>query len=254
MKIWQALLLLAALVVLWVAPTREPLAARYVVGVENIDYRPYQSGHTGVFEGFGRELLDAFAEAEHFDLDYLPLPPSRLLPSLLRGQIDFKYPDDPAWAAARREGHEIRYSNPIVGYVDGTLVLPRYLGRPVNEIRALGTVVGFTPIAWLSRLRRGQVSLLENASFAALFQQVTNRRVDAAYANVAVVRDQSMRLFGRPDALRFDPDLPSVRGEYRLSTLRHAEVIDRLDAWMRAESELVARLVRRAGLDDARRD
>nr|WP_209262251.1 transporter substrate-binding domain-containing protein [Thiorhodococcus minor] len=250
----QAPLLLAVLALLWVVPTGQTFADRYIVGVENIDYRPYQAGHTGAFEGFGRELLDAFAAAERLELDYLPLPPSRLLPSLLRGRIDFKYPDDPAWAPARREGHEIRYSRPIVGYVDGTLVLPRHLGRPVNEIRALGTVVGFTPIAWQPRLRQGQVSLLENADFSALFHQVTNRRVDAVYANVAVARDQSMRLFGRPDALRFDPGLPSTQGSYRLSTLRHPEVIDRLNAWMQAESEVVAGLVRRAGLDDVWQD
>lgn len=254
MKTRQAPLLLAVLVLLWTLPVSETVAARYVVGVENIDYRPYQAGHTGAFAGFGRELLDAFAAAEHLELDYLPLPPSRLLPSLLRGRIDFKYPDDPAWARAQRDGYEIHYSRPIVGYVDGTLVLPQHLGRHINEIRALGTVIGFTPIAWQPQLRHGLVSLLENADFSALFQQVMNHRIDAAYANVAVARDQSVRLFGRPDALRFDPGLPSARGHYRLSTLHHPELIEGFDAWMQAESEAVDRLVRRAGLDDAWQD
>ncbi|NEX20224.1 amino acid ABC transporter substrate-binding protein [Thiorhodococcus mannitoliphagus] len=226
-------------------------AARYLVGVENIDYRPYQAGHTGTFEGFGRELLDAFAVAADIEFDYLPLPPSRLLPSLLQDRIDFKYPDDSDWSLAQREGYEIHYSRPILGYVDGTLVTPQRLGLPASEIRTLGTLIGFTPIAWRSRLSQGQVSLKENADFTALFQQVLNHRLDAAYANVAVARDQSMRSFGRPDVLRFDPSLPFARGDYRLSTRRHPALIERFDAWIQLESEAVAALAERAGLGDA---
>ncbi|MBK1724128.1 transporter substrate-binding domain-containing protein [Thiocystis violacea] len=235
-------------------PAVAPLMAatpRYVVGVENIDYRPFQAGHAGVFEGFGRELLDAFAAAEGIELTYRPLPPPRLLASLLQDRIDFKYPDDPAWRADLREGHAIRYSRPVVGYLDGTLVLPAHLGRPATAIRTLGTVVGFTPIAWLEPLRAGRVMLRENADFDALFQQVLSQRLDAAYANVAVAREQSRRILGRPDALGFDPSLPSTRGDYRLSTVRHPELLQRFDAWLDGQAALVNGLKRRAGLTES---
>lgn len=238
-----ALLLLWMLAtVVWGAPER------YVVGVEDIDYRPFQRGDAGRFEGFGRDLLDAFAAAEGIALEYRPMPPSRLLASLLQDRIDFKYPDDPSWRPDLRAGQEIHYSQPVVGYVDGTLVLPERLGQPSAAIHTLGTVVGFTPVAWQDDLRTGRVSLKENADFAALFQQVLNRRLDAAYANVAVARAQSMQLFKRPDALRFDPSLPSTRGDYRLSTRRFPELIERFDHWLDAHAALVGGLERRAGL------
>lgn len=233
-----------------IAGTPVLAAERYVVGVENIDYRPYQAGHTGVFEGFGRELLDAFAAEAGIVFEYRPLPPPRLLASLLQDRVDFKYPDDPGWAPEARAGQVIHYSQPIVAYLDGTLVRPERLEQPASMLRVLGTVVGFTPLAWRESLDSGAVTLRENADFGALFQQVLSERVDGAYANVAVARDQSQRLLGRPDALVFDRRLPSARGDYRLSTRRHPEVIERFDRWLVEHADRVSELKRRAGLVD----
>ncbi|WP_246172869.1 transporter substrate-binding domain-containing protein [Thermochromatium tepidum] len=241
------------LLLVWLAlVAAAPVSAgeRYAVGVENIDYRPYQAGHTGVFEGFGRELLDAFATEAGIVFEYRPLPPPRLLASLLQDRIDFKYPDDPGWAPEARAGQVIHYSRPIVAYLDGTLVRPERLGQPVSMLRVLGTVVGFTPLAWRAAIESGAVSLRENADFGALFQQVLSGRIDGAYANVAVARDQSQRLFGHPDALVFDHRLPFARGDYRLSTRRHPQVIARFDRWLLDRADRVSELKRRAGLSE----
>ena len=230
-----------------------PAAEHYVVGVENIDYRPYQAGHTGDFEGFGRALLDAFAAEAGIVFEYRPLPPPRLLASLLQDRIDFKYPDDPGWTPEARAGHVIHYSRPVVAYLDGTLVRPERLEQPASMLRVLGTVVGFTPLAWRAALDSGAVSLRENADFSALFQQVLSERVDGAYANVAVARDQSRRLLGHPDALAFDRRLPSARGDYRLSTRHHPEVIERFDRWLVERADRVSALKERAGLSETDR-
>jgi hypothetical protein len=117
-------------------------------------------------------------------------------------------------------------------------------------LRVLGTVVGFTPLAWRAAIESGAVSLRENADFGALFQQVLSGRIDGAYANVAVARDQSQRLFGHPDALVFDHRLPFARGDYRLSTRRHPQVIARFDRWLLDRADRVSELKRRAGLSE----
>ncbi|EXJ14069.1 hypothetical protein D779_3031 [Imhoffiella purpurea] len=222
----------------------------YRVGVEDIDYRPYQNGLNGGFEGFGRELLDAFARDRGIRFEYRPMPPSRLLESLLHDRIDFKYPDDPDWHGALRQGYEIHYSRPIVGYLDGSLVPPERFGRPAAEIRRLGIVLGFTPAAWTQPIQAGRVALMENADFSALFQQAMTGRVDAAYADVRVARAQSQRLFGSPDLLVYDPGLPHASGHYRLSSIRHAGLIEDFDRWLAANAALVSRLERQAGLLD----
>ncbi|EGV29912.1 ABC-type transporter, periplasmic subunit family 3 [Thiorhodococcus drewsii AZ1] len=228
----------------------EKVPARYLVGVENIDYRPFQNGLSGRFEGFGRDLLDAFAEDAGIQFDYLPMPPSRLLASLLRDRIDFKYPDDPSWRPELRVGHDIQYSRPIVDYLDGTLVPPSRVGDPISKIRTLGAIIGFAPVAWVGRIEAGQLTLMENADLSALFQQVLAGRLDAAYANIAVAKVQSERIFGNAEALVYDPRLPHATGQYRLSSRHHAEVLVRFDRWLLENAERVSRLKRRAGLTD----
>ncbi|MBN2887476.1 MAG: transporter substrate-binding domain-containing protein [Chromatiaceae bacterium] len=241
---------------LWLCSLTAPLAEevslqRYVVGVENIDYRPYHDGRNAGFEGFGRELLDAFAAAEGLAFDYQPLPVARLLPSLLDGRIDFKYPDDPHWQPQQRLGAVLHYSQPVVESLDGTLVPDGALGQPASRIQQLGTVVGFTPVAWLDALGEGRLMLRENADFTALIRQTLIGRVDAAYANVAVVQYQ-LRELGLDSAptLRFDPQLPHLRGDYRLSTSRHPDILERFDRWMLDEAEQVFAIKARHGLPD----
>lgn len=239
---------------LWLCSLTAPLAEeaplqRYLVGVENIDYRPYHDGRDAGFTGFARELLDAFAAAEGLVFDYQPLPVARLLPSLLDGRIDFKYPDDPDWQPQQRLGAVLHYSQPVVESLDGTLVPETALGQPASRIQQLGTVVGFTPVAWLDVLGEGRLVLRENADFTALIRQTLIGRVDAAYANVAVVEYQ-LRLLGLDSSptLRFDPGLPHLRGDYRLSTSRHPDLLERFDRWMLEEAERVRTLKARHGL------
>ncbi|KXX65653.1 transporter substrate-binding domain-containing protein [Marichromatium gracile] len=221
---------------------------RYVIGVENIDYLPHYAAHTGRFEGFARELFDAFAAAVGIEFDYKPLPVPRMVVSLLRDEVDFLYPDDPSWRTEARDGRSFYYSAPVVSYIDGTLVRPESLGQGGEWVQRLGIVVGFTPCAWQSRLETGTPVLRENAGFAALLNQLHSGRIDAAYANVAVAAEQSRRLFGRADALVFDPGLPLAQGEYRLSTRAHTGLLARFDRWLATESARVEAIRRAHGV------
>ncbi|HEV7368277.1 transporter substrate-binding domain-containing protein [Arenibaculum sp.] len=237
----------AALAMLLAAASAVHAQTRYVVGVENIAYMPYYAYEDGRYGGFVRAVLDAFAADRGYAFEYRPLPIQRLYARFLDGTVDFKFPDAPEWRQELRAGHEIAYSAPVADYVDGTIVPA---GKPAakDEIRTLGTVAGFTPWAWADDLGSGGAVLSENGSFEALLAQVLNGRVDAAYANVAVVRHQLDRL-GRPGALVFAPDLPHVRGAYHLSTTKHPDVIAEFDAWLAANAGRVAEIRRRFGID-----
>ncbi|AHF04261.1 ABC transporter substrate-binding protein [Marichromatium purpuratum 984] len=239
---------LVALLLMLLPGVLQAAGERYVIGVENIDYLPHYAAHTGHFEGFARELLDAFAVAAGIEFEYKPLPVPRMVVSLLRDEVDFLYPDDPSWRTEARGGRAFHYSAPVVSYIDGTLVRPESLGQGDEWVRRLGIVVGFTPCAWHSRLETGTPVLRENAGFAALLNQLHSGRIDAAYANVAVAAEQSRRLFGRADALAFDPGLPLAQGEYRLSTRAHPEVLARFDRWLASEAARVEAIRRAHGL------
>ncbi|MCP5367136.1 MAG: hypothetical protein H6907_11780 [Hyphomicrobiales bacterium] len=224
------------------APAR---ADSFVVGVEDTRYFPHYTFENGAYGGFAREILDAFFAAHGHTVEYRALPVQRLFKTFLDGGVDFKYPDSPRWKPDQKAGHAVRYSRPVVSYVDGVSVPPRALGRGIDRVASLSTVRGFTPAGWLDRIAAGRVALRESDSFRGVVEQAIIGRVDGAYANVDVTRDTVDRVLGKPGALVFDPDLPFERGRYHLSTLRHPGILDQFDAWLAREADRVAALKRK---------
>ncbi|HVI51269.1 MAG TPA: transporter substrate-binding domain-containing protein [Candidatus Sulfotelmatobacter sp.] len=232
------LLMAAALLSL----SRPASAEHFIIGVEAIDYMPhYGVKPNGEYQGFARALFDAYAADRGHQIEYRPLPVNRLFHELLEGRLDFKYPDNAFWQTELKTGKTVAYSDPVVNYIDGVLVLPENKGKPVDTIRTLGTVRGFTAFDWLDRLKSGATALEENPSFSGLMFQAMNKRIDGAYANVAVANN-TLDGMQKPGALIFDPGLPHTRSSYKLSTLKHPEIIADFNAWMKSKPELVAKL------------
>lgn len=245
---WRAWVCVLALLSLPVMPAAYGQQRTFVIGVENLDYLPAYGVQDGEYVGYARALLDAFGADLGIRFEYRPMPVPRLYASLFAGTVDFKYPDNPNWAADARAGRDITYSGPAMTYVDGTLVPAGRELPDAQAIATLGTVTGFTPWAWNDAVSAGQVRVVENADFSALIRQALAGRVDGIYANVAVVRYKLESTGTDPGALEFRPDLPFDRGDYLLSTLEHPEVIAAFDDWMTASSDRVAELQRQYGV------
>lgn len=214
------------------APMAALAETAFVIGVENTAYLPAYTTENGEYKGYMRDLLDQFAHDKGYRFDYRPLPVPRLYATFFSGQVDFKLPDAPEWQQDSRKGHDVIYSDPLAAYVDGANVLPEFKDAKPEQIRTLGTVSGFTPWGWTDAIKSNRTTLTENASFAALVQQVLAKRIDAAYASVAVVNYQLDKLH-MAGALVFNDHLPSGRGFYRLSSLNHPDVIRELNDWLR---------------------
>jgi len=237
-------------VVLGIAPAVHA-ARTFVIGVENQDYLPAYGLKDGKYHGFARELFDAFAKERGYVFDYRPLPVPRLYASFFNGQVDFKFPDNAQWKQDQRSGKSISYSDPVLTYIDGVVVPVDKKGVASDEIRTLGTVAGFTPWAWMDRVSAGKVRVSENASFEALVRQVVARRIDGAYANIAVVNYQLENVLGMPGALAFAPQLPYSRDHYYLSTLKHASIVKEFNAWLKQNGSQVDALKKRHGVEAA---
>lgn len=222
---------------------------RLVIGVENQPYLPAFTHEQGEYRGFARELFDAFARDRGYRIEYRALPVPRLYAAFFEGQVDFKFPDHPQWKGELRAGQRIVYSEPVMASMDGVFVLPGGKVRGVEDVRILGTVSGFTPWAWMDRVKAGQVTLSENPGFDALIRQALAGRVDGAYANVAVVNHQLDHLLNRPGSLQFRSDLPLSRNDYHLSSIRHPEVIREFNLWLRQQRTAVTALKRRHGVE-----
>ncbi len=224
-------------------------AQTFVVGVENQDYLPAYGQIQGKYQGFARELFDAFARDRDYVFEYRALPVPRLYASFFNGQLDFKFPDNANWKRDQRDGKAITYSEPVLTYIDGVVVPVGRKDITVDAIRTLGTVAGFTPWAWMDRIDTGKVKVSENASFEALVRQVVAGRIDGAYANIAVVNYQLNKVLAMPGALVFAPQLPYSRDHYHLATLKHAGVVNEFNIWLRQNGSLVDAMKRRHGVE-----
>jgi len=224
-------------------------AADFRVGVELQPYQPFYSVQDGEYQGYARELLDAFAANQGHRFHYVPLPVRRLLNDFLAAKVDFKFPDDPQWNADLKQGHRIYYSQAAAAYTDGVLVSPEHLGKGMQRIQVLGTQRGFTPWPYLPQIESGQLSVSLSNHVSSLLQMAVNGRVDAIYLNLQVAR-HALTVDRLPaDALVFDPSLPHVEGHYFLSSQHHPEVIAEFDAFLRKNPALLRRLKAKYALD-----
>lgn len=212
-------------------------ACEYAVAVETQSYRPYFSVESGRYEGYARELLDAFAATLGCRFSYRPLPIKRAHGGFLAGQLDFRFPDNPTWNAELKQEHSVHYSAPVIDFVDGLLVLPQHVGRGQGAIRELGTLLGFTPASYAAAIATGEITLRQVRSTRSLLQMGLMGRVDAVYLNPVVAR-LVLAEMGRPQALHFDPGLPFQSDHYYLSSLRHPQLLQRFNAFLRDSGEL----------------
>lgn len=222
-----------------------PLASAQtlVVGVEALSFAPHYSlDAQGRYQGFARELLDAFAADSGLSLSYKALPVDQLLPALQRGEIDFKYPDSPLWAQTQKAGMTLHYSQAVVDYVDGVLVAPDRQGQAPENIRRLALVQGWTPRGYEERIASGAVQPRYSEDLRQMIRQALRKESDGAYFNVVVATYYLDNIRARPGALVFDPTLPHTRGTFHLSSSAYPEVLARFDRFLGERAQQVAAL------------
>lgn len=244
----QILAILAIILGIAGAPARAQ-EKQIVIGVEELDYYPTYAVIDGQYVGAAREILDAFARAKGYQITYRPLPVKRLFAELLSGQIDLKFPDNPGWAGDLKKDQKVAYSGPVIAFVDGVMVPAGSVGAGPDNIKVLGTVAGFTPFAWLDRIKANKVQIKENLKMELLLKQAALKRLDGAYASVAVANHYLDRVLAMPGGLVFDPGLPHSRGHYMLSTTTRPELVAEFDSWLATHQAQVGDIKKRLGAE-----
>ncbi len=238
---------------LWAALLFWPVLAmageKLVIGVENVYYLPLATYENGVYRGYARDVFDAFARDRGYDVEYRALPVPRLYASFFEGEVDFKFPDNAHWKLDQRAGKKIHYSDPVAAFIDGTNVTPDKKNSAASPVKRLGTMGGFTPWAWMERIRGEQIQLSENTQLDALVRQALTGRVDAVYASVAVINYQLDHVLKQPGALVFNPALPYSRDNYHLSTLKRPEILNEFNDWMQKNRQRIAALKKKYGVE-----
>lgn len=217
-------------------------AKKFVVGVENLEFYPLYSWDGKNYSGFFKEFLDGFAESKGYTLVYKGLPVKRLYKSFFKGKVDFKYPDSPYWGADLKKGKSIHYSNGVVEYIDGTVVLKENKGKGIGAVKNLGIVRGFTAWDYLGHIKAGKVKINESNGFDSLLKKLMKNRVSGAYANIAVANYIAGEKLGKKGVVVFDPALPHTKGNYQISTMKYPSVIKELNTYIKKNKTKIAKL------------
>lgn len=222
----------------------------YVVGVQSFSqYYPFSAYSNRSYSGFNRELLDMFANTHHYRFVYKALPLTSLPSRFVDGVVDLKYPDSPDWDRDIKKGVNVIYSEPVVDYIDGVMVIDQNYGQPIDQLQRLGTVVGFTPELYQSRIRSGQIRLNESYKYDSLMMKLVSGRIDGGYANIAVAQFYLDQMGFKKGSVRFDDTLPHEKGTRRLSTIHHPKLIDEFNQFLSDKQEAISALKARYGIE-----
>ncbi|OOE33629.1 transporter substrate-binding domain-containing protein [Salinivibrio kushneri] len=241
--LWALLLTLA---VTW------PVSAKttYVVGVQSFSqYYPYSAYSNRNYSGFNRELLDMFANEYHYRFVYKALPLRRLDRRFVEGAFDLKYPDSPDWGQKIKKKASVTYSDSVVSYTNGVMVIDQYYGRPLDEFRLLGTVTGFTPHPYQSRINAGKIRVDESYQYDSLLMKVISGRVDGGYTNIDVAQFYLDQMGLKKGSVKFDDALPHVKGTHHLSTIHYPKLIKEFNQFLADNHAKVTELKARYGLE-----
>jgi len=214
----------------------------YTFGVEDVFYLPYYAVEKGQYIGLLREILDAFAQKKGYRFVYRPLPIKRLHRTYLNSEVDFLYPDNPDWIRTQKKGIQIVYSDSVVTVIDGVMVLPENKGRGIAGLKKLGTIRGYTALAYEDFIQTKQLILHENNTFKGLLKMATANRIDGAYVTINPALHQLREILHQPNALVFDEALPYDYAEHQLSTIKHPEMITLFNEFLETEKGLLEML------------
>ena len=223
----------------------------YTVVVQDYEsFPPYSSYKNGEYGGFNRKLLDMFATSKGYTFKYVAYPIKRLFFEFVNGAGDLKYPDNAKWALKVKKDAPIVYSDSVVQYIDGVMVLPAKKGNGLDAMKNLGVAAGWTPWPYMGRLKSGDVKFLENTTYEGLLKQAIFSRNDGAYLNVAVSQYYLKNILKKPGALVFDEDLKHVRDGRSISSIKHPELIAEFNAFLKSHADKINALKQEYAVED----
>ena len=224
-------------------------AETFVIGAQDIEYYPHYDFSSDVDKGYAWALLEAFSKVSGHKFFYLDMPIRRLQMELLKGNIDFVYPDNPNWYNQIVSNDKKIFSAPLIRALGGAIVKESHLGKGVDNVRRLAMPLGFTPVKWQSRIDAGKTKLTSVTDTASALKLLHHDRVDAANLEYHVAQYLAS---GLPylDAITLDISLPHSDVAFSLATIKHREMISQLDNFIEQNQPLIALLQSRYGIEE----
>lgn len=212
----------------------------YRIGVENIDYYPhYAFGFQK--PSFAQELIERFFDDHSADVIFISLPLKRFNQWYGKDDIDFKYPDNRDWRQDEQIKRPVIYSTEVVRLTAGTTVPFNKLGIKRDNIKRLGTILGFYPTLYKDRVDAGYTTIINDPSVLSVIRMSMNGIVDGTNLDYSVI-NHHLKSLGKAKALLMDKSLPHMTFGFHLSTLKHPDMIARFNQFYADNQALIKRL------------
>lgn len=214
----------------------------YTLGVQNFDYFPHYNFTDLTEDSYLEELITLIHLKTDIRLTVVPLPTKRLEYEFFETlELDVIYPANKRWYQGKTQN--IHYSDTFVTTVAGTMV--REPGIPAEKISSVSIPFGFTPVKWIQDERTQQVQIfgVPNANMA--LQMVAADRTHAADVEFNVAQHLNMMM---GHGLVLDPELPLSFPEFQFASIKHPELINKLNAFLQENMEEIASLKRHLNL------
>ncbi|WP_407334111.1 substrate-binding periplasmic protein [Enterovibrio sp. 27052020O] len=223
-----------------------------IIGVQSFtDYAPYSTYKNGEYLGFNRDLLDAFSNEYSYEFEYQALPLKRLYSSLLMGRVDVKYPDNPLWTTDLKADYEVIYSDPVVSFVDGIIMLDKNHDKPKEALKTIGMISGFTPWPYLSDIKANAITVYEANNMDALIKMLLTGRIDGIYTNVAVINHMLKQTDKTTSTLSLNTNLPLLAGTRHMSSVSRPDIVIQFNQFLIERASYIESLKQKYGLKNS---
>lgn len=206
----------------------------YTVSVQDIDYYPiYRTSSDGHdYDGYLRDVMDAFARQQGIRFNYRPRPIRRGTAEFLGGQFDFILPAHPQWNHIAKAGKRIYYSRPLVYFKDAILVPNEKQALRPGQMRQLGTIHGFTPWKFAGEIDAGRLRVETARTPENLIRMALRGRVDVINLALPVAHYHLEQMDARNTLVPAEQLMTIERSRYHLASMKHPEVIEALNQFL----------------------
>lgn len=226
-------------------------AKEFIIGVEDLSYYPLYdfSASSTSNPSFTRDLLTTFFDRKNYQYHFIALPIKRFDKWFVEQEIDFKFPDNFRWKKDEDDKLKIIFSEPVLQLMAGSYVLKSKPLASRNEIKKLGTILGFTPTLWFDKLEKNELTLTEEYSPFGVVKHLIYGNVDATNIDLNVI-NYNLKLLDKKNEVVLNTLIKHEVFTYHLSSINYPEIIKEFNIFLKENPSLVQQLKDKHGIKE----